>query len=157
MKPLVVFYSRTGRTRKVGEAIATTLDCDSEELVDTRKRSGPIGFIRSGREAQSKQLTVLQPVKRDSSLYDIVILGTPIWAGTMSSAMRTYIAENKSKFNRVAFFCTQGGTEYKRVFDEMEALCDKQPVGTIAIRQNEVKKGEFQEKVRQFADSVREA
>jgi len=157
MKPLVVFYSRTGRTRKVGEAIATALDCDSEELVDTRKRSGPIGFIRSGREAQSKQLTVLQPVKRDPSLYDIVILGTPIWAGTMSSAMRTYIAENKSKFNRVAFFCTQGGTEYKRVFDEMEALCDKQPVGTIAIRQNEVKKGEFQEKVRQFADSVRKA
>ena len=157
MKPLVVFYSRTGRTRKVGEAIATALDCDSEELVDTRKRSGPIGFIRSGREAQSKQLTVLQPVKRDPSLYDIVILGTPIWAGTMSSAMRTYIAENKSKFNRVAFFCTQGGTEYKRVFDEMVALCDKQPVGTIAIRQNEVKKGEFQEKVRQFADSVCEA
>ena len=157
MKPLVVFYSRTGRTRKVGEAIATALDCDSEELVDTRKRSGPIGFIRSGREAQSKQLTVLQPVKRDPSLYDIVIIGTPIWAGTMSSAMRTYMAENKSKFNRVAFFCTQGGAEYKRVFDEMEALCDKQPVDTIAIRQNEVKKGEFQAKVRQFADSVREA
>ena len=108
MRPLVVFYSRTGRTRKVGEAIATALDCDSEELVDTRKRSGPIGFMRSGREAQSKQLTVLQPVKRDPSLYDIVILGTPIWMGTMSSAMRTYIAENKSKFNRVAFFLHAG-------------------------------------------------
>jgi len=157
MKPLVVFYSRTGMTRKVGEAIATTLDCDNEELVDTRKRSGPIGFMRSGTEARSKQLTVLQPIKHDPSLYDIVILGTPIWMGTMSSAMRTYIAENKSKFNRVAFFCTQGGAEYKRVFDEMAALCDKQPVGTIAIRQNEVKKVDFQEKVRQFADSVREA
>jgi flavodoxin len=157
MKPLVVFYSRTGRTKQVGEAIATALNCGNEELVDTRKRSGPIGFFQSGMEARSKQLTVLQPVRHDPSLYDIVILGTPIWMGTMSSAMRTYIAENKSKFNRVAFFCTQGGAEHKRVFDEMEALCDKQPVGTIAIRQNEVKKGDFQEKVRQFADSVREA
>jgi len=157
MKPLVVFYSRTGMTKKVGEAIAMALNCDNEELIDTRKKSGPIGFFRSGTEARSKQVTVLQPIKHDPSLYDILILGTPIWMGTMSSATRTYIVENKLKFNRVAFFCTQGGAEYKRVFDEMATLCDKQPVGTIAIRQNEVKKGDFQEKVRQFADSVCEA
>ncbi len=157
MNPLVVFYSRTGTTKKVGEAIATALNCDSEELVDTRKRSGPIGFLRSGREAQSKQLTVLQPVRYDPSLYDIVILGTPNWAHTMSSATRTYITENKSKFTSVAFFCTQGGDEEKSVFDDMEALCGKQPVDTLAIRQNEVRKGDVQGKIRQFADRVREA
>jgi flavodoxin len=157
MNPLVVFYSRTGTTKKVGEAIATALNCDSEELVDTRKRSGPVGFMRSGREVRSKQLTVLQPVKHDPSLYDIVILGTPIWGGTISTPIRTYITENKSKFTRVAFFCTQAGTENKSAFDEMEALSGKQPVGTLAIQQNEVKKGDVQEKVRQFADRVREA
>jgi flavodoxin len=157
MNPLVVFYSRTGTTKKVGEAVATALNCDSEELVDTRKRSGPIGFLRAGREAQSKQLTVVRPVRYDPTLYDIVIIGTPNWAHTMSSATRTYITENKSKFTRVAFFCTQGGAEEKSVFDDMEALCDKQPVGTLAIQQKEVRKGNVQEEVRQFLNVVREA
>ena len=58
MKPLVVFYSRTGTTKKVGEALADLLQCDSEELIDTKKRKGPLGFLRSGRDATRNKLTV---------------------------------------------------------------------------------------------------
>jgi flavodoxin len=43
MKTLVVYYSRTGTTRKVAEAIAGILRCDIEEVVDTKKRSGILG------------------------------------------------------------------------------------------------------------------
>jgi flavodoxin len=39
--PLVVFYSRTGTTKKVGEALADLLQCDSEELIDTRNAQDP--------------------------------------------------------------------------------------------------------------------
>jgi flavodoxin len=154
MKPLVVFYSRTGATKQVGEALAQTLNCDSEELVDTKKRGGPMGFVRSGRDARAKTLTTLAEIKHDPALYDLVILGTPIWGGTLSSAMRTYITNNKSKFKRVAFFCTQGGTENQRLFDEMQALCEKPPVNILALQEKEVKKGAFQEKIRQFADGL---
>ena len=109
MKPLVVFYSRTGTTKKVGEALADLIQCDSEELIDTKKRTGPLGFLRSGRDAARNKLTVLGPLIHDPALYDVVALGTPVWSGLMSSPMRTYITNNKSKFNGVAFFCTQGG------------------------------------------------
>ncbi len=34
MKTLVTYYSRTGTTRAVGEAIARELGTDSEEIVD---------------------------------------------------------------------------------------------------------------------------
>jgi flavodoxin len=118
MKSLVVFYSRTGTTKRIGEALAQLLECDNEELVDTKKRSGPLGFVSAGRDAQAKNLTTLADIKHDPALYDLVILGTPMWGGTLSGAMRTYISANKSKFKRVAFFCTQGGTENKQLFDE---------------------------------------
>jgi flavodoxin len=151
MKSLVVFYSRTGTTKRIGEALAQLLECDSEELVDTKKRSGPLGFVSAGRDAQAKKLTTLVDIKHDPALYDLVILGTPMWGGTLSSAIRTYISANKSKFKRVAFFCTQGGTDNKQLFDEMEALCEQRPVGTLAVSQEEVKKGTCQDKLRQFA------
>jgi len=151
MKSLVVFYSRTGTTKRIGEALAQLLECDSEELVDTKKRSGPLGFVSAGRDAQAKKLTTLVDIKHDPALYDLVILGTPMWGGTLSSAIRTYISANKSKFKRVAFFCTQGGTDNKQLFDEMEALCEQRPVGTLAVSQEEVKKGTYQDKLRQFA------
>ncbi|MGA7076539.1 MAG: flavodoxin domain-containing protein [Halobacteriota archaeon] len=154
MKPLVVFYSRTGATKRVGETLAEMLDCDSEELLDTKKRSGPLGLITTGRDAQAKKLTTLADIKHDPASYDLVILGTPIWGGTLSSAMRTYITTNKSKFKRVAFFCTQGGTENPQLFDEMEALCERRPVNVLALRDKEVKKGAYQDKLRQFADGL---
>jgi hypothetical protein len=123
----------------------------AEELVDTKKRRGPLGFVSAGRGCAPKKLTTLADIKDDPALYDLVILGTPMWGGTLSSAILTYISANKSKFKRVAFFCTQGGTDNKQLFDKMEALCEQRPAGTLAVSQEEVKKGTYQDKLRQFA------
>jgi flavodoxin len=155
MKSLVVFYSRSGTTKRIGEALAEMLGCDSEELFDTKKRNRPLGFVLAGRDAQGKKLTTLADTKRDPASYDLVLLGTPVWAGTLSSAMRTYISANKSKFKQVAFFCTQGGTENKLLFDEMEALCERRPVNVLAVSQKEVKEGAYQDKLRQFVNGLR--
>lgn len=141
MKPLVVFYSRTGTTKKIGEALANLLRCDSEELIDTKKRAGLIGFLRSGRDATTNKLTVLKPLIHDPESYDLVALGTPVWSGMMSSPIRTYITVNKSKFTRVAFFCTQGGTENERLFSDMEALCGQKPVSVLSACCGRKKRG----------------
>ena len=153
MKSLVVFYSRTGTTKRIGEELAELLVCDSEELVDTKKRSGPLGFVSAGKDATQKKLTTLAEIKHDPELYDLVILGTPIWAGTLSSAMRTYITANKSKFKKVAFFCTNG-SGHQQLFDEMEALCEQPPINALGLPQKEVKEGDYQDKLRQFASKL---
>ena len=155
MKPLVVFYSRTGTTKRIAGALANQLQCDSEELVDTKKRKGLIGFLRSGRDSTTKKLTILEPLVHDPKTYDLVALGTPVWGGLMSSPMRTYITVNKSKFSRVAFFCTQGGTENDRLFSDMEALCGQKPVSVLALREADVKRGDYQDKLSAFADSLK--
>ena len=58
MKPLVIFYSRTGWTKKVAENISKNLNCDIEEVVDHKKRNGLFRFITSGRDAMKKKTTV---------------------------------------------------------------------------------------------------
>ncbi|MDY6965570.1 MAG: hypothetical protein SVM80_06305 [Halobacteriota archaeon] len=40
MKSHLVYYSRTGTTKKVADAISDIINCDIEEIVDTKDRSG---------------------------------------------------------------------------------------------------------------------
>ena len=154
MKSLVTFYSRTGTTRKVAESISNLLGCDVEEVHDTKNRAGPLGWMRSGRDAGSKALTTIEPTKKDPGLYDLVIIGTPVWNHTMSTPIRTYLAQFKQSFKQVAFFCTQEGSE-NSAFKEMESLCNKKPVSLLALkRKQEVEAEAYLDKVKQFVDEI---
>ena len=154
MKSLVVFYSRSGVTQTVGAAVAEALEGDVEELLDARKRTGLLGFLRSGNEARNKKLTELQPTRLEPSDYDLVIIGTPIWASDISSPVRTYLTHHQNAFKHVAFFYTRGGTSDINAFKEMQLLCGKAPRAALALTQKEVKNGAYREKVRQFVEQL---
>jgi len=153
-KILVVFYSRTGNTKKVAEEIAAELKCDIEEILDTKDRSGMSGYMASGKEAMKKQVAVIKEIKNNPANYDLVILGTPVWAGKMSSPVRTYVIQNKEKLKNVAFFCTMGGGGNKKAFADMEEAIGKKPAATMTILEREVKKNEYKAKVEGFVKEL---
>lgn len=155
MKALVVFYSRTGTTKKVAQDISKLLKADIEEIIDLKKRRGILGYIKSGKDAAFKKITKIKPIERDSSKYDIVIIGTPVWAGTMSSAIRTYISENKDKFNRVVFFCTMSGSGYQSTFNHMKNLCRKKPLALIALKTKIVRKDNYLKRIKSFIEAIK--
>ena len=76
---LVVYYSRTGGTRKVAEYIAKQLGADIEEIIDMKKRSGIWGFLTGARDALRRKETEINEIKKDSSKYDLVIAGSPMF------------------------------------------------------------------------------
>jgi len=155
MKALTVFYSRTGTTRKIAGSISKALSCDIEEIFDTKNRAGPLGFITAGRDASEKKLTVIQDTKMDPNMYDIVVIGTPVWAGTMSAAIRTYISQNKERFKRVAFFCTCGGTSAGKTIEAMKDLCGKETVASLTITKKDMESKEYQKKIDEFVTEIR--
>lgn len=155
MKALVVYYSRTGNTRKAGEDIARELGCDVEEIVDTVNRAGPIGFIMAGKQASSKGLTKLKPFTKDLSQYDLVVIGTPVWAATMSSPVRTFIVENKDKLKNVAFFITLGGTGEASTLQGMEEACGKKPMATLTILTRDIKPGAYLDALKKFVSELK--
>jgi len=151
MKPLVVFYSRSGITKKVALELAKALDCESEELEDTQSRSGIGGWLRSGRQAMKDEQTTLKPLKKDLAQYDLFIIGSPVWAGRMSVPTRTFILQNKDKLKDVAFFYTSGGKDNEqKIFPVMEQVCGKKPKATLGLMTKEVKKDLFKEKLQSF-------
>ncbi len=108
-KILIVYYSRTGTTEKIAKLIRQHLNCDTEELVDLKRREGILGNLSGGIDALLQRKTAIRPVSHDPSQYDLVIMGTPVWGGNMAPALRSYITANKDQLPQTAFFCTFGG------------------------------------------------
>lgn len=153
-KILVVYYSRTGTTRKVAEDIKTKLNCEIDEIIDKKDRMGPIGYMLAGKDATLRDFTDIQySINPDE--YDLILIGTPVWAFTMSTAIRTYISENKDKFKEVAFFCTQSSSGSDGTFKDMQELCGKQPIALLELTTKEVMKGDFEEKTDEFIKKCR--
>jgi flavodoxin len=153
MKSLVICYSRTGNTRKVAAAIAAALGADLEEIREPKDRSGALGFLGAGRDATFKRSTPIEALARDPAGYDLVVVGTPVWAFTMASPVRTFLLENAGKLKSVAFFCTAGGNGQERTFRQMEELAGKKPLAALTLLEKELK-ADFGAKVKAFAAAL---
>jgi flavodoxin len=156
-KILVVYYSRTGTTKKVAEAIAAELKCDIEEIVDARNRQGLVGWLSGGQDATLRRLTDIQPPQKSPANYDLVVIGTPIWAWTMAPAIRTYLAQNKLSLKKAAFFCTMGGSGDKGTFKAIAEILGKQSAAELTLLMKDVTAGNFAAKVAEFAQQIRKS
>jgi flavodoxin len=147
---LVVYFSRTGYTRRVAEEVARDCKADLEAIDESKPRSGLLGYWRSAREALGKRLVPIAAAKRDPAAYDIVVLGTPVWAGALCSPMRSYIEAHKGAFKRVAFLATQGGSGAPKVFASMSELCGQPPLATLALSDREIDRAQYRETMARF-------
>lgn len=153
-RALVVYFSRTGYTRKIAEEIADRCGADIEAVREARGRSGIFGYLRSAREALKKRTVDILPSTKKPGDYDLVILGTPVWASNLSSPIRSYIAAERGRFPRVAFFCTLGGSGASKVLGDMGTLCGRKPIAALALTDAEIKKGRYTEKLGGFLESI---
>jgi len=157
MTSLVLFYSRTGTTKKIAELISEKLSCDYEEIFDTKNRQGFFGWLRSGKDAMRKKLTILKEINKNPALYDLIIIGTPIWASNMSPPIRTYITQNKDNIKNVAFFCTEGSKGGENCFKKLADLSEKEPVATLEIKRKDIKKDTHLEKINEFIQEIKKS
>jgi flavodoxin len=153
MKTLVVYYSRTGNTRKVAGEIAEALGAELDEIKEKKDRSGALGYMQAGKDAMMGKGAEIGEGK-DAGGYGMVVVGTPIWAFTVAPPVREYLDRNKGKIEKVAFFCTQAGKGSEKAFGEMEKICGKEPVGVLVVSEKEIADGEHARKAREFAGKI---
>jgi flavodoxin len=151
---LVVYYSRTGNTRTIAGELVAALKADVDQLDDRRDRCGVFGYLRCAHEALKKRTIELLPPAYDPSSYDVVVLGTPVWAGNMSSPLRSYVEAHTSQFRQVAFFCTQGGSGAAKVFRDLADLCGRPPLATLAVNEREIEKRAHAAQLERFATAI---
>ncbi len=140
-KILVLFFSRSGITRRVAEAIAHATGGDCEELREIRSRQGIFGWLRSGYEGTCRRASEPLPLKHDLAAYDIVFIGSPTWSRALSSPVRGFLIQQRHHLPQVALFATCAGQGADEVLDQMTALLDAPPLARLALLERHVGHG----------------
>ncbi len=153
---LVVYFSRTGHTRTLAEALRTTLGAEVEPLQDHVDRTGLFGYLRSGTEALLGSSTHIDLPAADPSAYDLVLVGGPVWAGSVCPAVRTYLWLQRDRLPATGLFVTYGGAWSERALGQMRELLGKKPLATLAVREADVLGRKHEAAVTAFVEALLE-
>lgn len=137
MKILVVYYSLSGHTRRVAERLARLLDASAVAITEPAPRRGLLGYGRSLLEAVRGRDAAIDPLPRDPTAYDLVIIGTPVWGWHLSSPVRAWARQWGGRMQQVAFFATMGGSGSDKAFEELRQLVGRKPLAEVALTERE--------------------
>ncbi len=93
MKSLVTYYSFSGNTDKVIRIFEKVLKWHGEVDIQRLKPQDEItAFMRQCQAARGHKRAILADgVRFDASPYDLVLVGSPVWAFAPTPAMNTYL------------------------------------------------------------------
>lgn len=138
-KVLVVFYSRSGTTRLLADAIARATQGDLEELRERHSRRGLIGWLRSGYDGTYRRSTTTLPLRHHPRDYDLVFIGSPTWNQSLSSPVRGFLSTYHTQLPEVALFATCRGRGAEAVIEQMAALLPKPPLARLSLLEGTVR------------------
>ncbi|MCG8501539.1 MAG: NAD(P)H-dependent oxidoreductase [Firmicutes bacterium] len=123
MKKLVIYYSYEGNTQFIAEAIANEIDADILALKpkNEMKTKGFMKFLWGGKQVVFREKPTLIPLDKKPQDYDIIFIGTPIWAGKYAPPFNTFFSSYRLKGKKVAVFCSSAGGS-PRAFDDLKEV-----------------------------------
>ena len=127
MKTVVVYFSLTNNTKFLAEQIAQQLDADLYEVIDKNHKKGKMLYIKGGAAAMREKLTDIT-IDKNIDDYDLVIVGSPVWAGKIAPAIRTFLVSNSLSEKQVAFFVSIGGDKPEKTFENIRKTLELEPI-----------------------------
>ena len=154
MKSLVVYYTRTGNARFAAETIAAEIGADVEEIMDMKKRSGVIGWLNAGSDARRSKETEIAPSKKSPADYDLIIVGTPVWASRPTPAVTTYLKKNDLSSKKVALFFTQGGKKPTAIDQTKALILNSECIGVLTVINPMANKEESEKQIMEWCKTL---
>jgi flavodoxin len=158
-KTLILYHSLTGNTKSGCEVLQQELGADIMEVKDLIDRSGKWGFFKTAIGSLVGRHTRIEPEKLDLTGYQNIILGSPIWTGKLSMAMRTFIDRNRFDGKKVIIFTTTNAfekEEYKEKSKNLVRQAGGDVIGYYQILAKEEVAGEKIDRTKEqiIADTV---
>jgi flavodoxin len=148
---LIAFNSRTGNTRRLAEAVAAA--CGGE-LVEIREKGGPRSLPLTLLGALIGRRPALEPTGADPADFDVVAVGSPVWAGAPTPAARAFAAGLKGGRARFAAFATMGGAGGDKTAAKLAEAAGATPVATCLVTEKDLKSGAFEAEAKRFAEAL---
>jgi hypothetical protein len=126
---------------------------DVELITESVNRKGIVGWLKTGSGNSKREVGQIGETLYDPIDYDLVILASPIWAGTVSSPMRGYITKNREKLGKTAVFLTNLSGVVDNAFTEIRGLLVNPPLVEGSLQRSKIK-SEFESTVNAFIGDV---
>ena len=133
MKTAVVFYSMHGNVRYVSEKVAKELGADLIELIPVKAYpdKGAMQFIWGGSAVTFKKKPELEPYSFNASDYDLVIIGTPVWASNFTPPLRTFLENNDLTGKKIAVIATSAGGDSAKCVEAVKAAAKADSLAAV--------------------------
>ncbi len=135
LNKLVIFYSFDGNTRFIAQTIAEQAGADLLELKPVKeiKTHGFLKYFLGGGQVIMKTKPELMPLEKDPGEYDVIFIGTPVWAGNCAPAVISFFDIVKLKGKRIALFCCYSSEEGNTFTNMIENLSGNEIIGEQAF------------------------
>ena len=155
MKTLIVYFTRTGNTKKIVDTLQTELTADVEKINEKGSRNGPLGWLKSGRQGASKADVEISPLEAAPSNYELVVMASPVWAGNASAPMRAFIKKYRDSLPETAVFLTHDSPDVSQAFADTDELLNKEPLARGDVNSQAIKADEHHEAIQEFLEKLR--
>ena len=153
---IVAYHSKTGTTRRIAKLVASFLGCDIDAIRSANEPGGLFGIVSAGLNVLTGHSGPVD-VKHDPADHNVVIVGTPVWAGKAAGPVLAYLRRFKNSFDELAFFSTSGMTGGAGAFVEMERTAGMVPVAKLDVLGIDLASGSETAKVERFTDQIKDA
>ena len=111
MKGLIVYYSYTGNTKYIANMLKESTGFDTLELVPTITYPSDYDLLVQIEEEKmgSKECVPLKQDKFDLTLYETIVLLSPVWWYHIHGSLRTFMQNNDLTNKKVYAMATNGG------------------------------------------------
>lgn len=125
-KTLIAYFSWGGNTRTVAKHIHDFIGGDIVEVTQ----------IAPG-ELESDYRPKLKTKVENMDEYGTLIVGTPIWGGHLTPAMKSFLAGYNLSGKYIAPFCTHGGSGTVQSVSDIRSVCPNSTLlGSLAVYEN---------------------
>ena len=135
-KTLIVYFSWGGNTRTVANHIHDLIDGDIvevETVVPYPDTYEEVTQVAPG-ELESDYRPELKTKVENMDEYEILIVGTPIWGGRLTPAMKSFLASYDLSGKAIAPFCTHGGSGTAQSVNDIRSVCHNSTIlGSLAV------------------------
>ncbi|KAB3526361.1 flavodoxin family protein [Alkaliphilus serpentinus] len=133
IKKLVIYYSFEGNTKLVAEAMAEAIGADLLQLRPKKelKSTGFSKYLWGGSQVVMKKKPELLPFEVNPRDYDLILIGTPVWAWTYTPPIATLLSTVDFSGKTIGLFSTHGGQNAKTLINMRNQLKNSNIAGEI--------------------------
>ena len=159
MKPLVVYYSLTGKTKLVAQAIAEALNTTLLEIKETKPVPRPFVYLIGGFAATINRGSKINPVDVDLKQHETIFIGSPTWNSRPTPAINSFIYQTNFEGRSIIPFFTMGGDNSEKALGNITAKIERSQgkvAGSFAIKSYGVSDEEIIARAKEAIENYRD-